>query len=254
MRIIIIFLVCNLSFLIKNIASAVTVKWFTENFYPFNYFENGKLDGFSVEIVNEMLRLMNSKDSIEVIPFPRLINIIDKQPNTAGFSVYQTDENKDNYQWVGPLAKGTVGFFKRSDSKVSIKSLDDAKKKVIIGVQLGSSHEKFLNKNGFKNLYRVAQSQNVIGNSLIHMLISGRFDLWMATDVSVYARAEKQNIPSEKIIMAYKIRTNQLYIAFSKQTDPKIVKKYRKYFFKVKNSPFYQDLFLRYSKYHIKKP
>ena len=247
-------LFCNFLILIQNVSAADSIKWFTENFYPFNYIENGKIEGFSVEIVNEMFRQMGANDKIEAIPFPRIMENIDKRPNTAAFSIYQTVENKNKYQWVGPLAKGSLCFFKKYDSNISIKSLNDAKKNLMIGVQLGSSHEKFLRENGFKNIYRVAQSQSIIGNTLIYMLISGRIDLWMATDVSVYARAEKQNIPIEKIVMAYKISSNQLYIVFSKQTDSKIVDKYRKYFQKIKDSSFYQDLFKRYSKYHIEKP
>ena len=109
MKILMILFLLNI-FIIQKPEASTSIKWYTENFYPFNYEENNKINGFSVEIVNEMFRLMGSKDVIEIMPFIRVIENINKIPNTAGFSIYKTDENKNDYYWVGPLAKGSLGF------------------------------------------------------------------------------------------------------------------------------------------------
>ena len=72
----------------------------TEEWAPFNYMENGEITGFSVEIVQSILKIINKNYEIEMLPSMRSTYTLDKKPYTVMFSLFRTPERESDYKWI----------------------------------------------------------------------------------------------------------------------------------------------------------
>jgi len=122
-------------------------------------------------------------------------------------------------------------FFKKKGSVITINSLKDAKKVKKIGVTKGVANESILKSMHFTNL----DVKVGIDDENIKKLVIGRIDLWSALERAALYSSKKMGL-SNKIepINDVVIFEGDLYIAFNKQTDDKIVKKWQDAFNKLK--------------------
>lgn len=215
----------------------------TEGFPPFNYEEaDGRVTGFSTELVR--LLCIQTKDcgSITLLPWSRAYVMALERPGHALFSVYRRPERETSFKWVGPLTKARVVFFARSDSSLIINSLDDARRVHKIGVQKDSIHHLYLMKQGFKNLEVVASSDRNTGNANLRMLLAGRFDLWMATEMSGYDKVRRMGISSDRIKPMLTLFTEDLYIAFNVATPDAEIQRWQAALDQQRKTPAYRRL------------
>lgn len=88
--------------------------YLTEEYPPFNYTENGKLTGASVEILDSLLlRLEAGIDhtAVTVSDWETAYQKVLNTPGTMLFSMVKTNENESLFKWIGPVA---------SDNEVAI--------------------------------------------------------------------------------------------------------------------------------------
>jgi polar amino acid transport system substrate-binding protein len=211
---------------------AQQIKLMTEIFSPYQFKDDldGHLIGISTEIVQAIQKEVKDTSKIKVYPWVRANKILDKKKNTALFSMMRTPSREKRYKWVGPLDHLEVVFFKKKGSKITLKNIDDARKVKKIGVTKKVANYEILHAMGFKNL-------DVAGGSddkNIKKLLKGRIDLWPYVKAAGYYNAKK--IGQAGMIVAIPnvvLAQGDLYIAFNKNTDDKIVKKWQKAFDKL---------------------
>ena len=80
----------------------------TEEWAPYNYLENGKIKGFSTEIVQEIIKKLNLKYKIQILPAARLHRLIKDEAYIMSFSLFRTKERENKYKWIGPIAKEAI--------------------------------------------------------------------------------------------------------------------------------------------------
>lgn len=198
----------------------------TEVFPPFQYKENNKLTGISTNIVQEIQKRIHDTNKIKVYPWTRGIKVLQNKNNTAIFSMLRTEDREDKYKWVGPLAKMELVFFKRKDSKIELTSLDDARKVSKIGVTKNVGNYDILNSKGFKNLDIIKSG---VDEKNIKKLIKGRIDLWPSLKIAGLYNAKRLGYKGEIVpIENINLFEGDLYIAFNKNVDDKIVSKWQK--------------------------
>lgn len=202
---------------------AAELKIITEDKPILNYLKDGKLVGLSVEIVQEMMtRLKVASTEIEVLPWARAYDRVQKEANIGLFSTTRMEPRENLFKWVGPLASKDWILLARHDSKIKVNSMEDAKKVKIIGTYREDSKEQYLKSLGFKNL------ESVTEDSLNpKKLVAGRIDLWISakTDYKLAIESDKLNLKDFKIV--YTVKKQDLYIAISKQTDDVLVQKWQ---------------------------
>jgi len=91
----------------------------TEIFPPFQFEENGKLKGVSVDIVKAIQQKINDNSKIKVYPWNRAYKLTLKKPNYALFSTLRTKERENKFKWIGPLATMKLVFFKNKNSDIN---------------------------------------------------------------------------------------------------------------------------------------
>ena len=195
----------------------------TEDYPPLNFQKNGILTGSSVEIVREMLRRLKQPDNIVMLPWVRGYNLLTTQPNVALFSTMRTESRETLFQWVGPLCTSQNGFYAKKSSGIRIKSLEDAKKVGSIATYKEDAREQMLKSWGFTNL---DSSKSAASN--LKKLLSGRVDLWLYDSLGMPKVAEQVGVDAAELELVLPLNQASLYIAFSRGTPQKIVKKWQK--------------------------
>ena len=190
----------------------------TENLPNLNYLENGKLVGYSVDIVKEIQKRVGSSDEINVFPWARAYKTALKEENTILFSVTLTEERKDLFKWICPLITKRDILVALRGSGVSITSIEDAKQVTRIGTIRGDSKEQLLLNLGFENLESVSSEQ-----LNLKKLMLGRIDLWANKQPGLKATCEQAGVDYKLIEEVLHLREKELCIAFSRATSDSIV-------------------------------
>lgn len=189
----------------------------TEDFPPLNYLENADVHGPAVDIVNAIQKKLGRHDFIKNVPWARGYYYLENKPGTVLFAIARSKEREGQFKWVGPIAKKKYSFFVKKGSTIKINNLEDAKK-YKIGVQLGGVGMQHLQSEGFTKL----DSTSLPKTNLVK-LMGGRFDMWYSSHATAYAMADKLNIKRDEIKPVLRMKTNQMYIAFHKETKDSII-------------------------------
>ncbi len=179
---------------------------------------DGKLTGLAVEVVQEIQKRVGSKDPIKVVPWARGYQELLAKPGVALFSTARTAERNSLFQWVGPLVEVSFCFYVKADSKVTLKSLEEAKMLGAIGVYRDDARDLFLTKAGFANLERTIDN---VANA--KKLMAGRIDAFAAASLSVEDVMEAAGYKGADVREAMPFLKSQYFIAFSKETNPETV-------------------------------
>ncbi|RPI79187.1 MAG: amino acid ABC transporter substrate-binding protein [Desulfobacteraceae bacterium] len=219
-----------------------TISIMTESgFVPFNDEKDGKAVGLSTEMVQEILKRVGHADTIQVLPWARAVDTLDKKENTAVYSMMRTPKRETLYKWVGPLAELKEVMFAKKGSGLKITSLDDAKKVKSIGVSRESASHQFLTQNGFTNADADGEATGQAKKLMI-----GRINLWFTAELSGYLIAKDAGVDTAQMEVAYEVNKMVLYMAFNKNTSDEIVKKWQKALDDMKADGTYNKILAKY--------
>ena len=214
--------------IISDLLRADNIKLMTEIFPPYQHHDtvNNKLIGISTEIVQEIQKRVNNTNKIKIYPWARGMKIVNKKENIALFSMLRTKERENKYKWVGPLSKIQLLFFKKKGSDIVLNSIEDARKVKKIGVTKNVANYDILTSKGFKNLDVISSGAD---EKNIKKLVKKRIDLWLALKISGLYSAKSlgfkgEIVPIDNVI----VFEGNLYIAFNKKTEDKIISKWQK--------------------------
>lgn len=100
----------------------------TEEFPPYNFSEKGLVQGSSVEILELLLKKMNSRLSrkdIQVLPWARSYRTLSEQKNTVLFAMTRTEERERLFKWVGPISTAKNVLIALSSRSIIIKGPEE---------------------------------------------------------------------------------------------------------------------------------
>ncbi|ETR74659.1 MAG: amino acid ABC transporter periplasmic protein [Candidatus Magnetoglobus multicellularis str. Araruama] len=108
------------------------ISYYTEEYPPYNFSDNGMATGFATEILLKMFEKLNvnktAKD-IRVVPWARGFNDIQKKKNVCLYTMTRTDERvkKYGFRWVGPIINTGSVLFAQKSKNIKINSMEDVK-------------------------------------------------------------------------------------------------------------------------------
>jgi len=216
----------------------------SEDYPPYNYPDsNGKAVGISVDIVNEIIKNTGDTSKITILPWARSYHNIQTKKNQVLFVMTRTKARENLFKWVGPVASNTWVLFAKNNFKDKISSLDELNnKKYIIGTYKDDACELFLKDKHFKNLSSVPDDE-----LNVKKLLKGRIDLWIAGEYQGILKAKRIN-KSDNIKKVFTVKKTELYIAFSKDIDDKIINKWQKELDILKSNGKYNSILNSYLK------
>jgi polar amino acid transport system substrate-binding protein len=191
---------------------------FTEEFPPLSFSQDGKASGLGSEVVQEIMKREGVNVTIQVVPWARGYKAAQDGPLTGLFTATRTDQREKLFKWVGPLAQQVTGFYALKDSKITIASLEDAKKIDSIGVVTDYYSQQYLVKEGFTNLDVSADP-----NAMVRKLLAGRISVMVSENITLADLLKANDAKLEDVKALYTIQTTQSYLVFSLDTPDSLV-------------------------------
>ena len=201
----------------------------------------GKPAGFAVEVVQEIQKRIGNSDPIEFVPWVRGYREIQAKPNVVLFTMARSADRDPLFEWVGPLRESNYLFFVKADSKLVIKSLEDAKKLQAVGVYKEDMRDLYLTKAGFTNLDRSLDE-----SVMMKKLMAGRIDAMAFSREAIKEITSATGFQPSDLRETFSFLKLQIYIAFSKATNAQIVKSWSKALNAMKQDGSFEKIFRKH--------
>lgn len=238
--------------LASTLALALEISALTENLPPLNYEQDGKVVGFSSELLDLMAKDADVEVTKQVLPWPRAYDMVGRQPNTLIYSLARTPEREALFHWVGPISSRRIVLYRLSDrSDISLKSLDEARA-YRIGVVRESASAKGLIKLGFP----IIGPQDEMGPGLelgvqdesnMKKFMARRFDLLVSLDWAAAYNAKNIGLSPDDLQPAWVLDESLSYwYGLNRATDPDVAKRLNAALQKIKSDGRYLLLKQKY--------
>jgi polar amino acid transport system substrate-binding protein len=231
-------------------------RYLTETYPPFNYSENGQLNGVSVDILDALfgnLNLSVDRQAIELSDWGSSYEMVLDSPGTMLFSTVKTVERTPLFKWVGPIAPHT-------DVAITLKSTGYALKEVadlnnyFTGVIDGYSSINTLMKHG------VQRTNIVIYNDIEELykalVVNREVQFISYSEWGHNLVIQALGYPAADFAPNFKIHSDELYYAFNIETTDRVITGFQQKLDELKSqkstdgSSEYEKILNRYSLIH----
>lgn len=201
-----------------------SLKFFTEEYYPLNFLENGIPAGISVDILGEVFRRLDGNLSDNQVSlghwedgYRKTLN----QSGTAIFSTARSPERENLFQWAGPIFnESDVIFSKPGDSPVISGPQD------LQGLRIGAISDDIaaldLISLGYQDIYYASDAR-----ILIKALENGTLDGWAYAEQPGRDLIGKYAEDPAVIRPVYTLKSHNYYFAFNRDTPVQIVQAFQ---------------------------
>lgn len=223
---------------IKDIAIAqVQFCGRTEEFPPYSYSKGTAIEGFSVELIQNIFKEADLKTDIKVWPWNRSYEAALRQKNCYVFSTSRTPERESQFKWVGPIATDTVYLAALATSTLKPNTSYQSFNKYKVLGYTDDLPVKLLQKSQFEVIVPSSEKTR------FEIFKSGRVPLDIVTSSS-------KEINEKTYAFKYKILSRlydtEYWAAFNKETDDVVIAKLQAALNKLKKSPKHQELIQKY--------
>ncbi|WP_448091629.1 substrate-binding periplasmic protein [Pseudomonas lini] len=196
----------------------------TENFPPYNMAKNGKnfaqdenINGIAVDIVREMFKRTDITYSLTLrFPWERIYKLALEKPGYGVFVMARLPDREKLFKWVGPIGPDDWILLAKADSKITLESLEQARK-YKIGAYKGDAIAETLAKQGLKPIVVLRDQDNA------KKLVNGQIDLWATGDPAGRYLARQEGVNGLKTVLRF--NSAELYLALNKDVPDETVAK-----------------------------
>lgn len=198
---------------------------FTEEYPPISFAVGDSISGYGTDVVRAIQAKLGSRDKITLTKWSEAYDKALNEANVVLFSMEQTPARMELFNWIGPLGENTSSFYVRSDSKLELKTPDEAKDMKAIATTSSWFSEQFLLEKGFSNL---KSSSSPVDN--VKQVMEGKADATILTDLTAPEIIRTAGYAPSDMKPVLEMMTTKYYIVISKQTDPKVLERWEKAF------------------------
>ena len=225
-------------------ASAKEFQMVTEEYPPYNYLKDGRVEGVSADMVRAVLAEVGIQAPMNIYPWARAYEMARAQENVMIFSISRFPQRERLFQWVGVIAPINFYIFALKDrNDIRIDSLDDAKKFTIATV-LRDALEQFLTSEGFQKMRKLSSNEHAM-----EMMMKKRVDLWPNSELAGYHMLRSKGYSKDMVRKVYHLdgfSKGDLYIAFGPKTSKIVVDSFRDALERVKKKGEYDKILSRF--------
>ncbi|CAM3737479.1 amino acid ABC transporter substrate-binding protein [Parendozoicomonas haliclonae] len=184
------------------------------SYYPFTFVEQGELQGFEVDIWNELGKRLDRPVEFVTAPFSGLFGMLESQRvDTISNQITVTEARLEKYNFATPYvydgAQITV-----NNQTMDIHSLEDLKGKTV-AVNLGTN---------FENLIRAFDSEGQItvktyDTGIEHEVALGRVDAFIMDRLSAAELVKKSGLPLKPAGQPFEVITNAMPFLKTEDAD-----------------------------------
>ncbi len=199
-----------------------TLTYMTEEYYPYNFMEDGVLQGISVDILDEVFTDLNADFSREQVILSSWEEGYQKTLSTPGyvlFSTARTPEREDDFLWAGPIVRSRTVLFMRSGADIPA---DCDLTSLSIGAITDDVAGDDLKGLGYDRITYATGAED-----LIRMLEMGEIDAWAYAEYPGMRLIDRYAGNPDAIKIACPLSTHEYYLAFNKETPLSLVQAFR---------------------------
>ncbi len=231
--------------------SIANLTYYTEQFPPCNYQENGTVKGIAVDLLTEITDKIGDKitpDKVNVLPWTEAYQTALNGSNIVLFSTARLPEREQSFKWAGPLFMDTCVLFARWDNTAPITTASDLNG-YKIGVIKDSAAAMQLKNAG------VAESNFVYftnSSIILQQLLSGEIDFWCNAKVVGRTIAQQATGNYYAVKVVYHLDDYEYYYEFSRDVSDSTVNAFQQAIDVIKNekdsagSTVYEKILERY--------
>ncbi len=191
-----------------------TLNYYTEQFPPCNYQEDGAPTGIAVDLLMEVTNRMSSKVSasqIHVVPWTDAYQAALTGENTVLFSTARLDSREGSFKWAGPIFTDSYALFTNWDNFVEINAADDLNGYRIGVIKDSAAITKLTDAGvGEDNLVYYTNASEIIND-----LMGGDLDYWCYAKVVGRTLTEQLTGNYYAFRNAFQLSEYSYYYAFS---------------------------------------
>jgi polar amino acid transport system substrate-binding protein len=196
----------------------------TENFPPYNMAKNGKnfaqdenINGIATDIVREIFKRADITYSLTLrFPWERIYKLTLEKPGYGVFVMARLPDREKLFKWVGPIGPDDWIMLAKADSKITLETLDDARK-YKIGAYKGDAIAETLAKQGLSPIVVLRDQDNA------RKLVNGQIDLWATGDPAGRYLARQEGVNGLKTVLRF--NSAELYLALNRNVPDETVAK-----------------------------
>ncbi|NUT75081.1 ABC transporter substrate-binding protein [Pseudomonas sp. C1C7] len=217
----------------------------TENFPPYNMAKNGKnfaqdenINGIATDIVREIFKRADISYSLTLrFPWERIYKLTLEKPGYGVFVMARLPDREKLFKWVGPIGPDDWIMLAKADSKITLESLDDARK-YKIGAYKGDAIAETLTKQGLKPVVVLRDQDNA------KKLVNGQIDLWATGDPAGRYLARQDGVTGLKTVLRF--NSAELYLALNKDVPDEVVSRLQAALDQLRKEGGVDDIMARY--------
>jgi polar amino acid transport system substrate-binding protein len=200
--------------------------FYTEQFPPYNYEENGTLKGLSVDLLEEIsvkTGMTMTRGQIHLVPWTEGYQAALSRNNTVLFSTGRIPERENFFKWAGPIHTYSTVLFARPDRHITITKPEDLKG-YRIGVIRDAVGVKQLIGKGVNESQLVTETNASI---LIAKLAGNEIDLWAYPEPTGRYLTRQQTGDPYAFEVVYTLPSLELWYAFNRNVPDLTVQSFQ---------------------------
>ena len=197
------------------------------------------VEGYASDFVRAVLTQAGLTADINVVPWSRLVNLLDSTPNVLGFNVTRTPEREDRYHWIGEIRPVTFQLWGLEERTGEFpQSLEEAQS-LRVSAYRNDVVEQYLLGKGLENLVYVYENYDPI-----RMLRRRRIDLIPFSRFAMEDLMSRQEGIRNAIVPVFDLEdiSTAHYLVMSKSSDPGLVQQMQQAFQALIDSGVHQEI------------
>ncbi len=209
--------------------------YYTEQYPPFNYIEDGELVGIAVDLLLVATALQEKpiqKKDILLVPWARGYKELELGPNVVLFATTRSSAREKLFKWAGPIAKDQVVLFTKKSKGIKLDSIKDALRYRVGSLKYDVAAQTIIEKGYPENKIIYAAD----GDTLAKQLKFDRIDIWAYDKVVGQWYMKNLGFNAAKYEIALKFEEINNYFAFSLDVEDALVAELQHHIERVKTT------------------
>ncbi len=216
---------------------AYDLQFYTNEYPPFNYSEEGKLIGLGPDLVYRIAEELDFTPYILVGNWTESYQACLDDEQGVLFSAVLNADRKDLFKWAGPYAEVEWNFYKKVGSSWDIVTLEDAKQVGSIGVLEDNTMHQYLVQQGFSNLVFCEDQEDAVSK-----LLEGSIDLYPATEIPMKSTLVNLGSSFYHVEKELHLLSELIYFAFNPAVPDEVVADFQEKIDDLKRTGFITSL------------
>jgi polar amino acid transport system substrate-binding protein len=215
--------------------SAKDLTYITEQFPPYNFIQDGRLQGISADLLGEVWDRMGvglNRSVIELLPWAEGYQRALDENNTVIFSTARLPQREQLFKWAGPIGPIRNVLLARREGNISISSAGDLKNYRTGAIRDDSAMQMLLDA-GLKKENLVLENTS---KPIIEMLQNGSIDAWAYGDTAGIWLIQQSGANASDFKVVYVLGQIDYYYAFNKEIPDPLVQSFQQAIDDIKSS------------------